>query len=275
MQNEPRTVDWPWQTMNFDYNMQREFAHGLLSPALKKSPITSDIKIMGCDDNRGVVLQAAKEIYSDPEKAKAIDGLATHWYDHADFENLTAAHNFRPDKFLLASEACNGDSPWEHTPLLGDWHRGVLYAHDILHNLRNYVVGWTDWNICLDTQGGVNWANNFVDSPIIVNATNDEFYKQPMFYVLGHFSKFIQRSSVRIASTHSANSSDVEDLIEHVAFTTPDGHRVLVITNIDETQNRTVEVTVRDVELAGKAATIVIQPHSIVTAIWSATVVRR
>uniref|UniRef100_A0A915D8V7 Glucosylceramidase n=1 Tax=Ditylenchus dipsaci TaxID=166011 RepID=A0A915D8V7_9BILA len=259
MQNEPRTVDWPWQTMTFNYEMQREFAHGLLSPELKKSEVTSNIKIMGCDDNRGVVLQAAKEIYSDEEKAKAIDGMATHWYDHADFGNLTAAHNVRPDKFILASEACNGDAPWEHTPLLGDWHRGVMYAHDILHNLRNWVVGWTDWNICLDLQGGPNWANNFVDAPIIVNKTSDEFYKQPMFYAMGHFSKFVT----------------VESLIEHVAFTTPEGHRVLVLTNIDESQNRTVEVTIRDVELAGKAAKIVVQPHSIVTAVWSATVVRR
>ena len=36
-------------------------------------------------------------------------------------------------------------------------------------------------------QGGPNWANNEVDSPIIVNAENDVFYKQPMFYHMGHF----------------------------------------------------------------------------------------
>lgn len=28
---------------------------------------------------------------------------------------------------------------------------------------------------------------NFVDSPIIVDITKDVFYKQPMFYHLGHF----------------------------------------------------------------------------------------
>ena len=36
-------------------------------------------------------------------------------------------------------------------------------------------------------EGGPNWANNFVDSAIIVNSTSDEFYKNPMFYALGHF----------------------------------------------------------------------------------------
>ena len=36
-------------------------------------------------------------------------------------------------------------------------------------------------------EGGPNWVKNFVDSPVIVDASNGRFYKQPMFYVLGHF----------------------------------------------------------------------------------------
>ena len=39
----------------------------------------------------------------------------------------------------------------------------------------------------LDMQGGPNWVGNFVDAPIIVNADADEFYKNPMFYHMGHF----------------------------------------------------------------------------------------
>lgn len=49
------------------------------------------------------------------------------------------------------------------------------------------MSGWVDWNLALDQGGGPNWAKNFVDSPIIVNADDDEFYKQPMFYHIGHF----------------------------------------------------------------------------------------
>ncbi|KAK8773049.1 hypothetical protein V5799_012418 [Amblyomma americanum] len=54
-------------------------------------------------------------------------------------------------------------------------------------DLNHWVTGWTDWNLALNTGGGPNWAQNFVDSPIIVNATAQEFYKQPMYYALGHF----------------------------------------------------------------------------------------
>lgn len=57
--------------------------------------------------------------------------------------------------------------------------------------MLNWVSSWIDWNIALDMTGGPNWIKNFVDSPIIVNSIADEFYKQPMFYVLGHFSKFV------------------------------------------------------------------------------------
>jgi glucosylceramidase len=82
------------------------------------------------------------------QKIHFIQSKNTHRYDHADFNNLTAAHHVRPDKFILASEACNGDNWWEHQPFPGDWHRGRLYGFDIVNNLRNWVVGWTDWNLC-------------------------------------------------------------------------------------------------------------------------------
>jgi glucosylceramidase len=66
------------------------------------------------------------------------------------------------------------------------------YAQDILGDLNNFAVGWTDWNIVLDMKGGPNWAGNVVDAPIIAEAeSGDTFYKQPMYYYLGHFTKFL------------------------------------------------------------------------------------
>ncbi|KAF2362207.1 Glycosyl hydrolase family 30 beta sandwich domain, partial [Trinorchestia longiramus] len=55
-----------------------------------------------------------------------------------------------------------------------------------------------DWNLALDTVGGPHWPGGAMDSPIIVNAEADEFYKQPMHYALAHFSKFFPRGSVRV-----------------------------------------------------------------------------
>lgn len=47
------------------------------------------------------------------------------------------------------------------------------------------------------------------DSPIIVDSEDMEFYKQPMFYILAHFSKFFTRNSEIISNQISANNSNL------------------------------------------------------------------
>lgn len=89
------------------------------------------------------------------------------------------------------------------------------------------VSGWTDWNMALNLEGGPNWVNNTVDSPIIVNSTAAEFYKQPMYYALAHFSKFIPPDSVRIHV--EIFSSDCN--IQSVGFLRPDNAIALIIYN--------------------------------------------
>jgi len=133
------------------------------------------------------------------------------------FTRLTATHENHPTKFLLATEACEGYLPWNKGPRLGSWTRAETYAHDILNDLLNFAGGWTDWNVFLDLQGGPNWAKNYVDAPIIVNTTNKEvFYKQPMYYYLGHFTKFLTPNSTRVGVRSTGTSP-----LEVVAFLTP------------------------------------------------------
>jgi len=133
-------------------------------------------------------------------------------------------------------------------------------------------VGWTDWNLALNMRGGPNWINNYVDAPIIVNANADEFYKQPMFYFLGHFSRFVPPGSVRIDSqlwgpAYNGTAGVAANPVESVAFDTPDGQRVLVLLNRDVSANYTV--IVRDAQQGGKSAVVEMEPNSIVTAIWA------
>jgi O-glycosyl hydrolase len=90
-------------------------------------------------------------------------------------------------------------------------------------------VGWIDWCLCLNSQGGPTWRQNYVDSPIIVYPEKGEFIKQPMFYALGHFSKFIPRGSIRIDVTQQAPF--LYSSIEHVAVVTPRNTIVVVLYN--------------------------------------------
>jgi glucosylceramidase len=79
----------------------------------------------------------------------------------------------------------------------------------------------------LDINGGPNWSNNFVDSTIIVIPENDEFYKQPMYYAIAHFSNFVPRYSRKISSTGFENNQNVSA----VAFLTPQKEIAVVVIN--------------------------------------------
>lgn len=79
--------------------------------------------------------------------------------------------------------------------------------------------------MALDETGGPTYIDNNVDSPIIVNATGDEFYKQPTYYAIGHFSKFVPRGSVKISCSQFASD------VPATAFKRPDGGVVVVIMN--------------------------------------------
>ena len=80
--------------------------------------------------------------------------------------------------------------------------------------------------MALDTTGGPTYLKNYLDSPIIVNATAQEFYKQPIFYALAHFSKFVPPGSRKILLNPSTNTK-----VESVAFLRPDNIVAVVLLN--------------------------------------------
>lgn len=77
----------------------------------------------------------------------------------------------------------------------------------------------------LDLTGGPTYVSNFCDAPILINATGEEFLKQPMYYGLGHISKFVPRNSQKIY----ASAFDLD--IPVAGFKRPDGGIVVVILN--------------------------------------------
>ncbi|XP_050667055.1 lysosomal acid glucosylceramidase-like isoform X2 [Leptidea sinapis] len=163
-----------------------------------------------------------------PKALKYIDGIAVHYYSDGKFAPhiLDEVAKTHPEKFILCTEASEGTFNWEKSDIaLGSWRRAKTYIRDIIKDMNHHIVGWLDWNLCLNPQGGPNWANNYVDSPIAVFADKQEFYKEPMYYALAHFTKFIPRNSIRIKVKSSTKS------VESVAFLTPRNTVVLVLFN--------------------------------------------
>ncbi|XP_052751899.1 lysosomal acid glucosylceramidase-like isoform X2 [Galleria mellonella] len=227
-------------------------------PTIRNSSF-SNIKIIAGDDQRfSLILWYNIVIQEVPEADKYIDGLAVHFYfdELSPPEILTKATEDHPDKFILATEASNGVGPTIPAVVLGSWDRAQKYIKDIIEDLNYNVVGWVDWNIALDEQGGPTYINNCIDSPIIVNAQRGEFVKQPMFYALGHFSKFLPRGSRRI--NVSATYPDSTPL-DNVAFLTPRNTIVVVVYN-EVDQTRAVRI-----RLGNQEAFLSIEPQSIAT----------
>ncbi|XP_070531190.1 lysosomal acid glucosylceramidase-like isoform X1 [Cardiocondyla obscurior] len=196
---------------------------------------------MALDDQRFEIPWYVDIMFKNPTVKEAFSGTAFHWYFDKTFSpcRLNDLHDKYPDKFILMTEACAGSGLFEKKVVLGSWERGERYALDIIENLSHWVTGWVDWNIALDKDGGPNWAKNNVDSPIIVIPENDEFYKQPMFYAISHFSKFVPPESRKILSTGLENNNK----IKVIAFLTPNQEIVVVAVNTDSSP---INLTIKD-----------------------------
>ncbi|EZA51682.1 hypothetical protein DMN91_003573 [Ooceraea biroi] len=223
--------------MAWTAEQERNWVIEYLSPTLKKN--FGHIKIFSADENRLAFPNWARTAFGNERARNIYSGTAIHFYFDTTFGPTVLDEIYQqfPEKSLIYTEACNGVQLAQRV-ILGSWGRGEIYAKNIIENMSHWVSTWIDWNIALDTSGGPNWAKNNVDSPIIVNKTANEFYKQPMFYVLGHFSKYVPPKSVRIGTT-----SENTEGIENVAFSRPDGSIALVLLNRNEEPK---EIVIKD-----------------------------
>ncbi|XP_075537208.1 lysosomal acid glucosylceramidase-like isoform X4 [Dermacentor variabilis] len=266
-QNEPTSgfiPRYPWQALGFTPQTERDFIKHDLGPALAEAGYGAEkLKLMMFDDNRLGIRLWSRTVLGDPEAAKYVHGVAVHGYSDGLVGPgvLDKVHANYPDKFILPTEACTGYKKKKgRGVMLGSWERAEEYATDIIQNLNHWASGWTDWNLALDTQGGPNWAKDFVDSPIIVNATAQEFYKQPMYYALGHFSKFIPRGSVKV----DARMKEASEKLEYAAFMTPASEIVVIILNKGD---ESVKLRINDV-FGIASIQYSIYERSITTFIW-------
>lgn len=197
-----------------------------LGPMLRRRGFAST-QLMALDDNKGYAPFWVKSVLEDKEAAKYVAGVAFHWYMNDEYENLNFISKRHPDKFILATEACNGFLPFQVHALPGNWDRGVAYMLDIIKMLQKNSVGWVDWNMALNTVGGPSWVGNYLDAPVIVNAERDEYYKSPMFYAIGHFSAFVAPNSTRL--DHRLANARFDYPLDAVAFLTADQEHVAIV----------------------------------------------
>ncbi len=263
-----------WQTMYLTKEQEANFVKNYLGPALKQYEHSggNKIQLMIHDDQVSTINQRA-EVVNDAQLAQYVAGVGLHWYMNSDsnYSNLDSAYQRlnadKQDRFILGTEACEGYFPLFPGPSLGNWSRGEAYGHDIISGLNHHVSGWTDWNLVLDMHGGATWAKNYLDAPILFDAAKQTFYKQPMYYYLGHFSKFVRPGS-RLLASRSGGPFPLEEVSFKVAAyqDLPDT-MVIVVMNRDMT-GRTYYIKDNSISAGNKYLNMTIPAHAIQTIIY-------
>lgn len=267
--NEPLNGNLGWlmhSSKEIGWNPQEfgDFVVNSFGPTLRNSEF-ANISILAGDDQRSIFSLFFEEaVQLSPKITDFINGFSLHSsYDAflvPNQKNLSESEY--PNKFMLSTQGSIGDLRFNpQGPVLGSWDRAAEYIQRSMESLSYGVAGLIDWNLMLDESGGPNYyLRNVRESPVVINARDGEAYKQPMFYAIGHFSRFIKKDSVRINAI-----SDWMN-VSPVAFRRPDNSTVIIIHN---TNKNTTEVSIRDVSRGMETRkTFVLPPESISTVVY-------
>ncbi|MDD2675376.1 MAG: glycoside hydrolase family 30 protein [Flavobacterium sp.] len=225
VQNEPMATQ-TWESCVYSAEAERDFLKNFLGPTMKKEGL-GDKKIVVWDHNRDLMNQRANVIFSDPEASKYAWGMGFHWYEtwaggEPMFDNVRKVHEAYPSKNLLFTEGCVEKFDAKKYQF---WANGERYGTSMINDFNNGTVGWTDWNILLDQNGGPNHVGNFCFAPIHADTNSGELIYTPSYYYIGHFSKFIRPDAKRVSTAVSRSS------LISTSFLNKDGKMVTVVMN--------------------------------------------
>jgi len=256
IQNEPMATQ-KWESCIYSGEEERDFLKNNLGPTMQKSGL-GDKKIIGWDHNRDLLYQRASTLLNDPEAAKYLWGIGFHWYEPWSggdpmYNNVKLVHEAFPNTNLMFTEGCKEAFDINK---IHDWSLGEKYGANMIHDFNNGTVGWTDWNVLLDENGGPNHVGNFCFAPIHANTKTGELIYTNEYYYIGQFSKFIHPGAKRIISSSSRSA------LLTTAFLNEDGTTAVVVMNQgNEKINYYVWIN-------GKAAEVNSLPHSIQTLVF-------
>jgi glucosylceramidase len=203
IQNEPMAVQ-RWESCIYTAEEERDFLKNHLGPTMEREGL-GDKKIVVWDHNRDLISNRATTIFEDPEAAKYAWGIGFHWYERwaggrSMFDNLKNVTESYPDKKLLFTEGCIEAFDADKYQF---WPNAERYGSSMINDFNSGTVGWTDWNILLDQNGGPNHVGNFCFAPIHADLDTNEVILTPSYYYIGHFSKFIKPGAKRISTVSS------------------------------------------------------------------------
>jgi glucosylceramidase len=256
IQNEPMATQ-TWESCIYTAEEERDFLKNYLGPTMRREGL-GEKKIIAWDHNRDLIYQRVSTILKDPKAAQYVWGIGYHWYEPWSggdqmFDNVKLVHETFPTKPLLFTEGTvDSFKPQEIT----SWRLGEAYGRSMINDFNSGAVGWTDWNVLLDENGGPNHVGNFCFAPVHADTKTGELTYTNSYYYIGHFSKFIRPGARRIASSPSRSA------LLSTAFINPDGKVSVVV------MNKSDQKISYFLWLDGNAAEVSSLPHSIQTLVF-------
>jgi glucosylceramidase len=98
----------------------------------------------------------------------------------------------------------------------------------LINDLNRWTVGWIDWNLLLDSEGGPNHVGNYCSAPLLADLPGNHLLLQPSYASIGHFARFISPGARRIVCAAT------REILETTAFRNPDGSIVTIVMNRSE-----------------------------------------
>ena len=251
-QNEPLYVPGHYPGMSMSPTAQAVFIKDHLRPAF--DAVNLDTKILAYDHNWDrkdyplTVLEKAGD---------AVDGVAWHVYGGNPIAQTEVWRQF-PDHEVYFTEGSGGE--WV-PPFANAFQTLVKTGIDVFRNYsRTYVL----WNMALDENNGPvipGFGNSTCRGIVTINQATGELTYNLDYYVLAHFSDYLQKDAVRI------DSSKGDANFTSVAFLNPDGTIVTVLYN-QRGEDRNARVILGD-----QAVIIPMEGQSVVTLVFQSEVI--
>lgn len=271
IQNEPlnnrNTPSMPWDPQD-----QLEFIRDFLGPQFEQNSISTEIMLFDHNCDRPDYPLA---ILADPEASKYVCGSAFHHY-MGDPSAMTQVHMARPDKDIFFTEQMIVDRKGAVSAQIANTVKRMLI--DIPRNWsRNVIL----WNLAADPKAGPHTDNGgcpFCHGAITIDG--DKVSRNIAYYTIAHASAFVPCGSRRIYSTAPydpavmlsddeqhpgvirVNRYDYSGVLPNVAFCTPDGEVVLIVSN---TSSSDVSF---NIQYNGKYASVSLPSGAAATYLW-------
>lgn len=242
-QNEPLNKN-NTPSMEVTADEELKFVKEDMGPTFQAEGLKTKIIVW---DHNCDVPQYPMTILADPDAAKYVDGSGFHLYGGS-ITALAGLHDAHPDKNVYFTEQMVVDN-W-------GWKPARSVASVLIGATRNWSRNVILWNLAANTAMEPHTPNG--GCPICEGAVSidgDTVQRNVAYYSVAHFSKFVRPGSTRIDST------DIDGL-SNVAFHTPDGKTVLIVSNTAKIGQTF------DVDCAGKSIHPTLPAGSVGTFVW-------